>query len=372
MDFEFSEEQEMLRRSVRDFLEKECPRTLVRDIENNRLDYSAGLYEKMAGLGWLGLMISEEYGGTGGDWVDTAIFYEEAGRALLQSPHHSTVVLAGQSILAFGSAKQRRDLLPQITQGGLICAFALTEPEPGPGLSSLATTAATDGKGYVISGTKLFIGYAHIADNIITVARNASGETIMLFLVNREDPGLNCTPFATMSGDRLNEVVLDKVKVSKGAMLGEVAEGEAVEDIVDKAKVMTCAEALGGAQMALEMLVDYSKQRIIFGHPIGAFQALQHKMSDIALAIESARWLVYSAAWMSSHEIPCAKERAMAQLYTGQICPRITEEVSHCHGAVALVQDHDMTLYYRRAKATQLNLGFSESYDEIIAREIGL
>jgi len=372
MDFEFSEEQEMFRRSVRDFLEKECPRTLVREIENNRLDYSAGLYDKMAGLGWLGLMIPEGYGGTGGDWVDTAIFYEEAGRALLQSPHHSTVILTGQSILAFGSESQRHDLLPRITQGQLVCAFALTEPEAGLELSSLTTIATSDGERHVISGTKLFISYAHIADRIMVVTRNGSGTRTALFLVHRDSPGLSCTPFDTMSGDRLSEVVLDKVIVSEEAMLGEGNKGQTVEEIVDKAKVMTCAEALGGAQMALEMLVDYSKQRIIFGHPTGSFQALQHKMADMALALEGARWLVYSAAWMSSQNTPCARERAMAQLCTRQVYPRITEEVCHCHGAVALVQDHDMTLYYRRAKATQLNLGFSESHNETIAKGIGL
>jgi len=175
-----------------------------------------------------------------------------------------------------------------------------------------------------------------------------------------------------MSGDRLNEVVLDKVIVSEEAMLGEDNKGQTIEEIVDKANVMTCAEALGGAQMALEMLVDYSKQRIIFGRPTGSFQALQHKMADMALALEGARWLVYSAAWMSSQNIPCARERAMAQLCTRQVYPRITEEVSHCHGAVALVRDHDMTLYYRRAKATQLNLGFSESHNETIAKGLGL
>lgn len=372
MDFQFSESQEMFKRSVRDFLERECPRMLVREIEDKRLSYSAEIHKKMADLGWLGLMIPAEYDGTEGDWVYAAIFYEETGRSLLPSPHYSTVTLGGQCILALGSKEQKRNLLPKIAQGEAIYAFALTEAELYSGLTTLATSFRNDGRKFIINGAKLFISHAPIADCIIVVARSVSNSGVALFLVDKGSSGLSYATFDTMTGDMVSEVVLDDVKVSSEALLGELNEGEAIAEIVDKAKVVACAEALGMAQVALEMLVDYSKQRVIFGRPIGSFQVLQHRMADLALAIESARWLVYSTAWMSSQGITCAKERAMAQLYTGQICPRVTEEVAHCYGAASLVRDHDLTLYYRRAKAAQLNLGYYEVYDKVIAKEIGL
>ena len=346
MDFGFSEPQEMFRRTVRDFLDKECPMTLVREIEEKKQDFDRELYRKMAGLGWLGLMIPEEYGGLGGNWVDMGIFYEEAGRGLLPSPHFTTVVLGGQVLLAFGNEEQKRELLPKIVEGDLIMALALTEPEAGSNLALLATTATPDGEDYLISGTKLFIPNAHRADHIITVTR--TGEGITLFLV------------------------YDRVRVSRSKILGELNGGEGIADIVEKAKIMTCAEMVGGAQAALEMTVDLTKQRVQFDRPIGSFQALQHRMVDMTMAVEGARWLMYSVAWMNSEGIPCSKESAMAQLEAGRGYTHVTAEAIHMHGAVALMVDHDLPLYYKRAKAAQLNLGFSESQREVIVQGIGL
>ncbi len=370
MDFGFSEPQEMFRRTVRDFLDKECPMTLVREIEEKKQDFDRELYRKMAGLGWLGLMIPEEYGGLGGNWVDMGIFYEEAGRGLLPSPHFTTVVLGGQVLLAFGNEEQKRELLPKIVEGDLIMALALTEPEAGSNLALLATTATPDGEDYLISGTKLFIPNAHLADHIITVTR--TGEGITLFLVDGRSEGLTCTPLDTFSGERLNQVVYDRVRVSRSKILGELNGGEGIADIVEKAKIMTCAEMVGGAQAALEMTVDLTKQRVQFDRPIGSFQALQHRMVDMTMAVEGARWLMYSVAWMNSEGIPCSKESAMAQLEAGRGYTHVTAEAIHMHGAVALMVDHDLPLYYKRAKAAQLNLGFSESQREVIVQGIGL
>ncbi len=370
MDFSFSEEQEMFRTSVRDFLQKECPRTLVREIEEQKKDFSHDIYRKMADLGWLGIMIPDEYGGLGGNWVDMAIFYEEAGRALLQSPHLTTVVLGGQTLLSFGSEAQKSQLLPKIAKGEIIVTLALTEPDAGSNLALLATTAAPDNNDYIISGTKLFVPNAHLADYIITVARTKEG--IMLFLVPGKSEGLTCTPLDTFSWERLNEVVYEKVRVSGKNLLGELNRGEGIAEIVDKAKIMSCAEMVGGAQAALDMALDFSKQRMSLGRPIGTFQVLQHRMADMALAIDGARWLVYSVAWMNSEGVPCAKESAMAQLEAGRVYTYITFEAIHLHGGLAVMADHDLPLYYRRAKAAQLNLGFADSQREVIAKGLGL
>lgn len=372
MDYKFTEQQEMFRRQVRDFLRKECPVTLVREIEEKKLDYSPELYRKMADLGWLGLMIPMKYGGVESNWVDTTIFYEEAGRALLPSPHYSSVILGGQLILAFGSEAQKQEFLPKIANGEIVLTLALTEPEAGSQLDLLTTKATPDKNVYVINGTKLFISYAHIADYIITVAREGDGNALSLFLVKKGSPGLNCVPLDTLSGERLCEVTFEKVKVSAEGLLGKVDQSEKLTEIVNKAKVMSCAEIIGGAQAALEMTVDYSKQRIAYDRPIGSFQALQHKMVDMAIAAEGTRWLVYYVAWLNSQGIPCANEMAMLHLQAGQLYSWLTSVAIHIHGTVSLVRDHDLTLYYRRAKAAQLNLGSAESLKEIIAQGVGV
>lgn len=370
MDFGLSEEQELFRKTVRDFLSRECPRSVVREVEEKKQDYDRELYRKMAGLGWLGLMLPEEYGGCGGTWVDMAIFYEEAGRALLPSPHFSTVVLAGQTLLAFGSEQQKNELLPMMANGEIILTLALTEPEAGSNLSLLTTSAVPEGDDYIISGTKLFVSHAHLAQHIITVAGTGEDGDLALFLVPGPSQGLTCIPLDTLGGDRLNEVVYDRVRVPKGNRLGGPAHG--IVDIVDKARIVACAEMVGGAQAAFDLTLDLLKQRVQFGRPIGSFQALQHKMADLALAIEGARWLIYQAAWLNSEGIPCGKESAMAQLEAGRVYTRVTTEAIHIHGAVALMIDHDLPLYYRRAKAAQLNLGYSDCHREAIAQGLGL
>jgi alkylation response protein AidB-like acyl-CoA dehydrogenase len=384
MDFGFSEPQEMFRRTVRDFLEKECPLTLVREMQEKKQDFDQGLYRKMAGLGWSGIMIPEEYGGVGGNWVDMAIFYEEVGRALLSSPHLSTVVLGGQILLAMGSEEQRSELLPRIAKGEIVIALALTEPEAGGDTAHMTTTATMAGDEYVISGTKLFVSNAHLADSIIVVAQTGRGVT--LFIVDGKSEGLTCTPLDTFTGERTCLVVFDKVKVHRSRMVGSLDQGgriaelmvagpehyAGVLDIMDRAKIMGCAELMGGAQVALEEAIDFSKQRVQFDKPIGSFQALQHKLADMAMAVEGARWLTYMVAWMNSEGIPCAKETAMAQLEVGRVCTVVTREALHVHGAVAMMADHDLPLYLRKAKAGQLSLGYQEGFREVIAQGIGL
>ena len=366
-----NEQQEMFRRSVRDFLRKECPRTLVREIEANRRHYSRELYSKMADLGWLGLMIPAEYGGSNGDWVDMVIFCEEAGRALLQSPHFTTGVLGGQSILTFGTEEQKQNFLPRVAKGELILTVALTEPDAGSNLTLLTTSTVSRGDKYLINGTKLFISNAHIADYIITVTRAGSGG-ITLFLVNRDAEGLTCVPLDSLSGERLNEVKFDNVVVPKENMLGEFNKGKGIAKIIDKAKMMTCAEIVGQTQEALDMAVEYSKQRMQFGRLIGSFQALQHKMVNMALLVDKARLLVYYVAWMKSQGLSCPKEEAMMRLVAVEASSYVIGEAIQIHGALGTMKEHDLGLFARRCKAAALNLGYPDSLKEVIAEELGL
>ncbi len=369
MDYTLNEQQEMFRTAARDFLRNECPLTLVREIEDKKLDYSPSLYRKMADLGWFQLMIPPEYKGIGSSWINLAIFCEEAGRALLPGPYYATT-LSGQVILALADDARKRELLPGIAAGEVILTLALAEPQAVSDLSLLNTSAASSGNDYIINGTKLFIPYAHIADHIIVVARQKEGG-LALFLVPKGTKGLTCTPLDTLSGERLCEVVFDNVKVPQKQLLGKCREQDLM-DITERMKIMVCAEMLGATQAALDMTVGYSKQRISWDRPIGSLQSLQHKMVEMAVEVDGLRWLVYQTAWMLDEGIPCSRQLAVAQLEAKQVCNWVLTQATHVTGTISLTRDHDLTLYYRRVKAAGLSLGSSDALEETIARTLGI
>lgn len=372
MEYRFSEQQKMVRNQVRDFLGRECPRTLVKEIIQKKLDFSHELYHKMSDLGWLGIMIPKEYGGVGGSWVDSAIFYEELGRALTPVPHYDLIVIGSQLIEAFGSDAQKEEFLPQIANGKIVLVFALTEPQSGSKLKLLTTRANVDEEGYVLNGTKLFVNCAHIANYIITVSQLADSNRVGLFLVKGQAPGLNCTPLDTLSGERLCEITLEGVKVPKEHLLPKLDENEKLKEAILRTKVLRCAEMVGIVQTVLDMTIDYSKQRIEYDHPIGFFQALQHKMVDMAIAIEGMRWLVYYTAWLNSQSIRTTKETMMLQLEAWQVCDWLCAQAIHINGAISLSQDHDLSMCWMRAKSIQLNLDPIGLVKEVIVQEIGI
>lgn len=373
MDYGFSEQESILRHQIRDFLGKESPRTLAKEIMvQKKLEYSPKLYQSMVDLGWFGAMIPEEYGGIGGSWIDTAILYEELGRALAFIPHYSSVVIGGQLIQTFGSDAQKEEFLPQIANGKIILAFALTEPLGGSELKLLTTKASADKNDYVLNGTKLFVDYTHVADYIITVAKLENGNGEGLFLVKNKEPGLTCTPLDTISGEKLSEVTLEGVRVPKEYLLSKLDGSEKFKEVLDRAKVLRCAEMVGNFQVIHDITVDYSKHRIEYDHPIGYFQTLQHKMVDMAIAIESMWCSVYNVAWLNSQGIRATKETAMLQLQAWQICDWLCMQAVHIHGAIGLSQEHDLSMYWMKAKSLQLNLDSLEFVKEVVAIELGI
>lgn len=371
MDFGFSEEQGIIKKEVRAFLTKENPKDLVREIEEKQLDYSLELYRKLADLGWLGLMIPEEYGGVGGNWIDIAIFCEEAGHALLQSPYLSTVVQSAQAILAFGTDSKKRELLPRIAKGDVVMSLALSEIEAGSNTALITTSAIPDGESFMLNGTKSFISYAHVADLIIVVAKTTD-EKSSLFLVEKGAKGLVCNPINTLDGERVCEVVLNEVRIPRSNLLSELNEEEDTSEIIEKSKIALCAEAVGVAQVALEMATAYAKRRVQFGVPIGSFQAIQHKLADMLIALEGARWISYYVACLQSERIPCARERAMAILQAGEASRYITAEAMQVHGGTGAMEIEDIGLYFRRAKGIQLRLGYPHMYKDAICSAMGL
>ena len=376
MDFGFSQEQQMLKKTARNFLEKRCPKALVREMEMDEKGYSPDLWREMAELGWIGLAFPDRYGGSGGSFLDLVVLLEEMGRALLPGPFLPTI-LTGLAILVAGSEEQRQELLSKVASGHIILTLALTEASATYNAASIAVQAAADDKDYVISGTKLFVADAHIADYILCVARSSDGLTkddgITLFLVGRTSPGITCTLLKTIARDKQCKVVFDKVRVPKTNVVGEPGRGcTYVSDVLAKAAVAQSVVLLGSAQQALDITVNYTKERVQFGQCIGSFQALQHLMAELATDLESGRIITYEAAWRLSEGLPCALEVAMAKAWVSEVSQRISIEASNIVGGVSYSVDHDLPLYFRRIKMGEVNFGDGDFHRERVAQELGM
>ena len=373
MDFDLGEEQVMLKTSARDFLENECPKTLVRDMMDDEAGYSPELWRKMADLGWHGLAIPEEHGGVGSSFLDLAVLLEEMGRALVPGPFVPTVVHAGRTILAAGNEEQKQRFLPAIAGGETIMTVALLESSGSLEPSSVGVTASPSGQDFVINGVKLFVPDAHTADHLICVARTKEGtgeDGISLFLVDTKSEGLQVEVLRTMTGEKLCEVTFSNVAVSGSDLLGELHGGwPVVQDMLDEAIVAECAWMMGGARWVLETSVDYAKEREQFGVPIGTFQAIQHKLANVAVEVEGATSIVYYAAWtVDESEADRTMAASVAKAWCSDAYKHAAFEGIQIHGGIGFTWDHDMHLYFKRAKSSQVTFGDADYHRERVAQ----
>lgn len=376
MDLRFTETQEILKKMARDFLTTECPKTLVRKLEQSEEGYSPELWKKMAELGWMGLIIPEEYGGMGYTFQDLVVLLEEIGRNILPGPLVATMT-STLLILEAGTEEQKKELLPKIARGEAILTTALLEAEGVFDASGIGAKATAKGDNFVIDGTKLFVEMAHVASYIICVTRTkdstAPEKGITLFIVDPKATGISHEVMPTTAADKLCEVHFRDVTVRKNNMLGKLDEGwPIVEMMLRKGAIAKCAESLGAIETCVEMTVAYSKERVQYERPIGAFQALQHKMADMWTGMETSRYLVYEVAWMESQGLPCAKEASMAKAYVNEVYKDVAKWAVRLHGAIATSADHDIPFYYRRSKAADIAFGNTDFHREIVAQKIGL
>jgi alkylation response protein AidB-like acyl-CoA dehydrogenase len=371
IEFGLSESQRLLRMAARKFFTDKCPSEFVREMENDSKGYSSQLWREMANLGMLGLVIPEEFDGQESTFIDLVILLEEIGRVLLPSPFIPTVVLGALAILKGGTSRQKQDLLPRVARGDIILTLALDEPGVWCEINSLRTQAIPTGDGFIIKGTKLFVLDAHIADYIICVAKTAENK-IALFLVDGKTPGIRKTLLKTIAADKQFEVIFDNVRISKGDILGIPNEGETlVKNLLECAAIAKCAEMVGGAQRVFEMCIGYCKERIQFGKPIGSFQAIQHHIANMAIDLEGARWVTYQAAWLLSNEFNCLKEVAIAKIWTNEVYKRIVNIGHQIHGGYSITMDHDVQLYFRRAKASEVAYGDTNHFLRTIGSNLG-
>lgn len=373
MDFGFSKDRKMIQKSVKEFLEKECPKEKVRELEEDDTGFDSEMWEKMAELGWMGIVFPEEYDGTEGDIIDLMLMIEEMGKALLPSPFFPTIALCSLPILEFGNSEQRKDFLPQIANGNAIFTLALTEPSATFEASGVKLSATSDGDWYVLSGTKLFVPYANVADYLLVVART-SGENedgITVFIVNAKSPGVKVEVIPTTAHDKQCEVIFEDVRIPKENVLGEVDKGwDVVNYILQRGGVLKCAEMLGAAQAALDISTEYAKQRIQFKRPIGSFQAIQHKLADMLTDVEGLRYLVYSAAWNICDGSPSDLQISMAKVKANEVYQKIGIESIKIHGAIGFTREQDIGLYHLRTKASGFCMGDSDFHRERVAIEL--
>ena len=377
MDFSFTEEQDMLRRSARDFLTKECPKARVREMAKDERGYDPQVWHRMAELGWMGLVLPEEYGGMGASLMDLVILMEEMGRNILPGPFFSTIALCTLPLLEYGSSEQKTRFLPQIAKGEAMWTFGLAESSGKYEASEVKLRAMLKGANYVLQGHKLFVTDAHVADYILVAGRTGEGEGpedgITLFIVDARGPNVKMEAIPTMGGDRQFKVSFDRAVVSKDSILGKIGNGWHIADfILQRAAVLKCAEMSGACQAVLDMTSSYAKERIQFDRPIGSFQAIQHKLADMLIDAEAVQYLLYQAAWGVSVGLPSLWQISAAKAKSNEAYQRICIEAIAAHGAIGYTMDHDIGLYYRRVKAAQFAAGDTDLHREVIAAELGL
>ncbi len=376
MDFAFSEEQEMLRRAAREFLAKECGSAVVRRLMGSATGYDPALWKKIADLGWTALGIPEEYGGVG-TFLDLVVVLEEAGRALLPGPFFSTMGLAVPVILEAGTEAQKKESLTAISAGSARATLAFTEPSGRWDPSSVALSAKQQGGGWRLDGVKLFVPDAEVADYMVVVGRSrGEGESgITLLLVKGRPAGMTVKPLETLDMTRRwSEVRFDGVQLGADAVMGEPDKAwPALKRSLDWATAALCAEMVGGVQKVLETSTEYAKTRHQFGKPIGIYQAVSHKLADMLVLSESGRSATYYAAWAVDADAPDRSlASSMAKAYVSDAYRKVAGDGIQVHGGIGFTWEHDMHLYFKRAKSSEVTLGDATYHRELVAQALDL
>ena len=374
MDVMLSEEQKLIRSSAKEFLKAEVPTDVVRALEESEEGYSPELWEKMAGLGWIGMNIPEDYDGMGMGFLDLIVLLEDVGYSLLPGPFFSTVTAAFPIILG-GSEEQKNHYLPKAVEGKLKLSLALVETAATFAASGIEMEAVPEGDDYVINGTKLFVENAHTADYLVCAVRTERKDRpekgLTLFIVDSRTPGIRVSVVPTMGLEKQCEVNFEDVRIPGTNILGALNNGwEILSDTLQRAQVGKCAEMLGGMRAALDMTNAYVKKRMTYGKLVASYQVVQHYLANVWIDAELSKNLTYLAAWKISKGLPCGKEVSAAKAWVGKAFTRVTERCVQMHGAIGLTREHDIGLYYRNARACDLAFGDGRYQREVIAGEM--
>jgi isovaleryl-CoA dehydrogenase len=380
VNFELTDEQQDFVAAIRDF----CARELGTSEQRERLTngyteaHSAEIYSKMAELGWLGLTIPEEVGGSGGGMVDACLFMEETSRGLAPIGGYGTTLIVAGAVQRFGSDEQRREILGGIA-GGAVEAIAMTEPEAGSDVGSLSTSAERANGGYVLNGQKVFCSNAHISDHVLVVARTSKGDSkhegLSMIFVPTDHPGMEIKPIDTMGGRETNHLYLTDCEAPEDAVLGQVDQGwMQLMAGLNVERLILAAIMLGIGWRAFDDALAYAKERKQFGRPIGSFQALQHRFADLATELEAARLMTYWVATKVDQDpdrmLP--REASMVKLFVTETAQKASLEGMQMMGGYGYSSEYDMERLVRQALVSTIYGGTSEIQRNIIAKTLGL
>jgi alkylation response protein AidB-like acyl-CoA dehydrogenase len=377
MNFEFTQEQEDIRRAAREFATKEFLKDKAEEFDRNE-EFPRELWKKACELGFIGIHFPEEFGGGGLGCLENIIVAEELCRA--DSTIGSALILSDFScelLMMFGSEEQKKEVLPKVAKGEAITAGCYTEPEAGSDLTAIRTKAVRDGNEWVINGSKTFITNAPIADYFIILAVTEETQPryrgFTLFLAKKCDE-IKVTPIKGKLGIRASptgEVVFKDLRLDSSAVIGTLNRGfYQVLEFFNESRIEIAAQALGIAQGAFDRTVNYLKQRKQFGQPIGAFQALQHRIADLRAEIEAVRLLVYKAAWNFDAKKPDPALTSMAKYLAGKLAVKVCDEAEQMHGGYGYIAEYEVERFLRDAKITEIYEGTKEVQLNTIAREM--
>jgi alkylation response protein AidB-like acyl-CoA dehydrogenase len=380
MDFSLSDEQRDFVDAIRGFCERECGTREQREqlTDSYKVHHNDAVYKQMAELGWLGVTIPERYGGSDGSMLDACLFMEETSRGLAPIGGYATTLIVAGATQRFGSEEQKREILGGIAAGA-VEAIAMTEPEAGSDVGALTARAEQVDGGFVLNGQKVFISNAHIADHVLVVCRTTKGESkhdgLSMIWLPRDAEGMEIVPIETMGGTETNHLYLTDVEAPADALLGEIDQAwKQLMAGLNVERLILAATMLGIAQRVLDDTLAYVKERRQFGRPIGSFQALQHRIADMATEIEAARLMTRWVATLTDEDparmLP--REASMVKLHVTEVAKRVAVEGMQMMGGYGYSSEYDMERLVRTTMVSTIYGGTSEIQRTMIAKTLGL
>jgi alkylation response protein AidB-like acyl-CoA dehydrogenase len=372
VDLDFTAEQDLLRESVRRSCERHCDLDTVRSLEDDEVGYSPAFWQQLADLGVLGLLIDERFGGSGTTMLDSAVVYEELGRAIAPSPHFVSCVLAAGLIGRSSNHELKARVLPAIANGGSVVTVASAEVDRGPGRGGVQLVAARDGDGWLLSGTKVHVPFARAADSIIVLARapgDDDASSVVAAIVPTAASGVTCHQQLAIASDAQFQVEFDRVRVEPEEVL-HLEAWPAWHDTMLDGITLLAAQAAGGARAALELAIGYARTREQFGKPLAGFQSISHYLADATTAVDGAEALTWEAAWARCRGRSIERLAPMAKSYACATFRDVTATAQQIFGGNGFTVDFDIQLYFRRAKSLQLNHWDERYLNELIAADV--
>jgi len=371
MDILPSEEEQMLKNVAREFLEAEVSTSLVREMELDGLGYPPALWKQMADLGWLGMSLPEQYGGQGLPLVYLGLIMEEIGRVMAPVPLHSTMV-AALTVDSDGTDQQKQDILPAVADGKMVLTWAVHERDARLIPEAMNLEAKADGDGWILNGTKMFVDNFVVAQRCLVACRTSpasdANQGISLFLVDPNGTGVNQTALVTLAKDKQSRVDFKDHRIESAALVGEIDQGwPIIEAMLDRGTALLCCQMVGAARKDSEMAIEYAKNRVAFGRPIGSFQSVQHMLADMLLHVDGGEMLTFEALWKLDQGLPASVEVSQAKAFCNEKCESVVRTSQVIHGGIGFMMEFDLHLWFRRVTAWTMRMGTTYDHRAKIA-----